>query len=309
MNKFLIITPVFEDKDSFIKLINEIKTVFPESAYVIAVDDGSVISPVHINDLINSGISGDLIQLRRNVGHQSAIAIGLHYASIYFPESNVVIMDSDGEDMPNSILNLLSELNDSNVNAVVAERSKRFASVQFRTFYHLYKFIFRCFTGVTIRFGNFMALKPVAVHRLVSMDELWIHVAGCLLYSKLKIKGVLIERGGRYFGVSKMNFSALVLHALKAMAIFSNNIVVRICIISSLVAFLTSVLMIIPVVLKLLSLASPGWSSTLFGVLLIIFMQSISIILLSVFFSSVDKHAKFSGYTLEKIILRVEKTG
>lgn len=308
MNKFLIITPVYEDKDSFLMLMADIRKTFNDSAYLIAIDDGSVLSPVNIDDLKNSEISGELIQLRRNVGHQSAIAIGLHYVGVNFPSSNVVVMDSDGEDVPSSILDLLNELNHNNVNAVVAERSKRFASIQFRTFYYLYKFIFRCFTGVSINFGNFMALKPIAVQRLVSMDELWIHIAGCLLYSKLVIKGVPIERGSRYFGVSKMNFSALVLHALKAMAIFSNNIVVRVCIIGTLVAFLTSMLMTIPLILKSLSLASPGWSSTLFGVLLIIFMQSISIILLAIFFSGIDKHAKFSGYTLEKIIHRVEKT-
>jgi hypothetical protein len=63
----------------------------------------------------------------------------------------------------------------------------------------------------------------------------------------------------------------------------------------------------IPLVLKTLSLASPGWSSTLFAALLIIFMQSILAILLAVFFSSVDKHAKFNGYDLDSIISSVSK--
>ena len=37
--------------------------------------------------------------------------------------------------------------------------------------------IFQLLTGRTISFGNFMALKPAALRRLVAMQELWIHVA------------------------------------------------------------------------------------------------------------------------------------
>jgi hypothetical protein len=216
-------------------------------------------------------------------------------------------LDSDGEDVPATIPKLLRLIDEEGVVAVVAERSKREVSVQFKIFYSLYKIVFRALTGKNINFGNYMALKPLAIQRLLAMHELWVHVAGCLLYSKLPIKGISIERGARYRGTSKMNFSSLVLHALKGMSIFSNSIVVRVCTVSSLFAFLALLLMPIPLVLKTLNLASPGWSSTLFAALLIIFMQSVLAILLAVFFSSVDKHAKFNGYELDSIILSIEK--
>lgn len=307
MHDLIIVTPVYEDRDSFVELLAAIKREFSASAYVIAVDDGSVSSPISIEDFVSNGISGEIIGLRRNVGHQSAIAIGLHYVGIHFPNSTVVILDSDGEDVPATIPMLLHELETSNVPVVVAERTKRNVSPQFKLFYFLYKIVFRLFTGVHINFGNFMVLRPLAVQRLIAMHELWVHIASCLLYSKLPFRGVSIQRGSRYKGKSKMNFSSLVLHALKGMSIFSNSIVVRVCAISSLFALLTFLLMPIPLILKTLDLASPGWSSTLFGVLLIIFMQSISAILLAVFFSGIDKHAKFNGYTLDSIILKIDK--
>lgn len=307
MHKFLIITPVFEDRESFLELLKAIRAEFYDEAYVIAVEDGSLISPALIGDFISSNVSGELISLKRNVGHQSAIAIGLQYVGLNFPKSTVVILDSDGEDVPATIPKLLHLIDEEGVVAVVAERSKREVSVQFKIFYSLYKIVFRSLTGKNINFGNYMALKPLAIQRLLAMHELWVHVAGCLLYSKLPIKGISIERGARYRGTSKMNFSSLVLHALKGMSIFSNSIVVRVCTVSSLFAFLALLLMPIPLVLKTLNLASPGWSSTLFAALLIIFMQSVLAILLAVFFSSVDKHAKFNGYELDSIILSIEK--
>lgn len=307
MHNLIIVTPVYEDRDSFLELLKAIKKTFSKTIYVIAVDDGSLITPVSIADFVFAGVLGEVVSLRRNVGHQSAIAIGLHYVGLHFPESTVVVMDSDGEDMPTTIPALLEHMDISTVPVVVAERSKRNVSLQFKLFYFLYKIVFRVFTGNTINFGNYMALRPSAVQRLLSMHELWVHIAACLLYSRLPFIGVSIERGARYRGASKMNFSSLVLHALKGMSIFSNSIVVRVCTISSLFAFLTLLLMPVPLVLKTLNLASPGWSSTLFGVLLIIFMQSISAILLAVFFSSIDKHAKFNGYTLESIISKIEK--
>jgi len=307
MSKLLIITPVFEDRASFLELIKAIKKEFLDAIYVVAIEDGSLISQVSIDDFVSAGVSGELISLKRNVGHQSAIAIGLQYVGLHFPESTVVILDSDGEDIPASIPKLLQLMNEKGVSAVVAERSKRDVSIQFKLFYFLYRIVFRLLTGKNINFGNYMALKPLAIQRLLSMHELWIHVAGCLLYSKLPIKGISIERGARYRGTSKMNFSSLVLHALKGMSIFSNSIVVRVCVVSSLFAFIALLLMPVPLVLKTLNLASPGWSSTLFAVLLIIFMQSILAILLAVFFSSIDKHAKFNGYELDSIIFSIEK--
>ena len=50
-------------------------------------------------------------------------------------------------------------------------------------------------TGRTINFGNFMALKPEAVKRLVAMQELSIHVPGAVLASKLRTGFCPVERG------------------------------------------------------------------------------------------------------------------
>ena len=100
------------------------------------------------------------MKLRRNVGHQRAIAIGLGYVSEHVqPEQCVVVMDSDGEDLPSTIPNLLAGLASDQVDVVVAQRQSRVETFRFKAFYAVYKRFFSLMTGRAISFGNFMALN------------------------------------------------------------------------------------------------------------------------------------------------------
>ena len=121
---FLVVTPVFEDADASKRLFKELSNLFRESVFVIAVDDGSVRQPLNIESLDDAEIAGVILRLRRNVGHQRAIAIGLSYASEYLTVGQrVVVMDSDGEDQPSTISHLLDKLH--GVDVVVAKRKTR----------------------------------------------------------------------------------------------------------------------------------------------------------------------------------------
>ena len=153
----VIVTPVYEDQEAASKLFQELKTL-PLPVFVVAVDDGSVRQPLDISSLEQADVEGVVLRLNRNVGHQRAIAIGLGYVADQMPEADqVVTMDSDGEDVPQSIPELLSALDPSDVDVVVARRSKRTESFKFRAFYAVYKVVFRILTGRQIDFGNFMA--------------------------------------------------------------------------------------------------------------------------------------------------------
>ena len=62
-------------------------------------DDGSVRQPVDPASIARAGLDGVVIKLKRNVGHQRAIAIGLSYVAENHGDAEpVVVMDSDGED-------------------------------------------------------------------------------------------------------------------------------------------------------------------------------------------------------------------
>uniref|UniRef100_A0A2X0QWG1 Glycosyltransferase n=1 Tax=Candidatus Nitrotoga fabula TaxID=2182327 RepID=A0A2X0QWG1_9PROT len=160
----IIVMPVYEDGDASSRLFRELASLPGNKVFVVAVDDGAVCHPLEITSLENAGVEGVILRLRRNVGHQRAIAIGLGYVSEHIqPYHLTVVMGSDGEDLPSSIAVLLEQLKNEPVDVAVARRRKRIESLSFKVCYVVYKHLFRMLTGRFISFGNFMALKPHAV--------------------------------------------------------------------------------------------------------------------------------------------------
>jgi glycosyltransferase involved in cell wall biosynthesis len=271
----VIVMPVYEDREAAGQLFRELYAQYGTSIFVVAVDDGSLRNPINAQHLDEIGLPGAVIHLRRNVGHQRAISIGLHYVADNFPNTpRTVVMDSDGEDLPSTIPQLIAPLESDEVDAVVAQRKSRMETMRFKLFYVLYKLLFRLLTGRKINFGNFVALKPAAVRRLTSMQELWTHLAGCVLLSKLRTQAESIDRGPRYAGKSKMNFTGLALHGFRAVMIFAEDVLVRVGIVSALVAVLSITAGLLATVLKVIGFATPGWFSVSIGILLIVFLQT-----------------------------------
>ena len=283
-----VVMPIYEDQDASTRLFRALFDEYGDRVFVVAVDDGSINQPTNIKALTSIGLQGVVIQLKRNVGHQRAIAIGLNYVAEYLPEiACTVVMDSDGEDTPESIRQLVEPLNSPKIDAVVAQRKSRVETLRFKLFYLVYKFLFQFLTGRKISFGNFMALKPSAVKRLVAMQELWMHVAGCILTSKLRIKTIPINRGPRYAGKSKMNFVGLALHGFRALMVFAEDVLVRVGIICAFVALATIIASLVAIGLKLAGFATPGWFSVALGILLLVFLQTGALTLMTLMLTGV----------------------
>ncbi|MET1414977.1 glycosyltransferase [Roseibium sp. HPY-6] len=272
---FIVVTPVYEDFEASSRLFKELHAELGDSVYIVAVDDGSVKHPLDTSGLEVAGAKGVVLKLRRNVGHQKAIAIGLGYVATHIQDDQtVVVMDSDGEDLPSSISKLVSDLQSNTVDVVVARRKSRVETLRFKTFYKIYKRLFRIVTGRTISFGNFMAMKADGVRRLSAMPELSIHVASAVLASKLRIATCPLDRGPRYAGQSKMNFVGLALHGFKGMMVFAEDVLVRVGIASAIVAILSVLGGMSAIVLKTIGYSTPGWFSVAFGILVLMFMQT-----------------------------------
>jgi polyisoprenyl-phosphate glycosyltransferase len=284
----VVVTPVYEDVEASSRLFKELYTQFGNDVFVVAVDDGSVKQPVEVSSLEAAGVSGVVLRLRRNVGHQRAISIGLGYVSEHMQSNQrVVVMDSDGEDLPSTIPELLTKLTDINVDVVVAQRRSRVETVKFKLFYSIYKQVFSLMTGKFISFGNFMALKPAAVNRLISMQELSIHVAGAVLASKLRTGACSLHRGPRYAGQSKMNFVGLVLHGFKGLMVFAEDVLVRVGIACVLIAALSVAGAGLAVILKILGFSTPGWFSVALGILVLMFLQTGALALMTLMLTGV----------------------
>jgi glycosyltransferase involved in cell wall biosynthesis len=287
-HNLIVVTPVYEDVEASSRLFREVSAQFKQDVFVVAVDDGSVKQPLDISSLENAGVDGVVLKLRRNVGHQRAIAIGLGYVSEYIqPGQNTVVMDSDGEDLPATIADLLVQLKADDVDVVVAKRKSRVETFRFKAFYAVYKLFFSIMTGRAISFGNFMALKANAVKRLVAMQELSIHVAGAVLASKLRTVVCPLDRGKRYAGQSKMNFVGLVLHGFKGLMVFAEDVLVRVGIACALIAALSVAGAVAAIMLKLLGFSTPGWFSVALGILVLMLLQTGALALMTLMLTGV----------------------
>lgn len=279
----VILCPLRDDWISAAELIRRLDEAIPSVAYcvkVVLVDDGS--QQTCERSIFPSVFSAvrtiQILRLRRNLGHQRAIAVGLMHIASTIRCDAVVVMDADGEDTAEGVVKLLAAYSDGGgAKAVFAERRRRLESLLFRSFYVLYKVLHRGLTGVSVRVGNFSILPPSFLATLSVMPELWNHYAAAVFRSKLPFTTIPISRGRRIAGRSQMNFVALVAHGLGAISVFGDVVGVRLLMIS-LLGFLLAGLGIFAVatVRFLTNWAIPGWATVAAGTLAVIMIQFIT---------------------------------
>jgi polyisoprenyl-phosphate glycosyltransferase len=306
-----LIMPVFNDRESCKMLLRDIGKISAAKNWNFClVDDGSLRNAPETIDLNDAGLSGVVLRLHRNVGHQPALACGLGYACDQWKNTRIVLLDSDGEDRPEDILQLLEKLDSQKNGAMVAARRRRSESLSFQVFYMIYKFLFRALTGNTIRFGNFMALSPLAAKRLSAMNETWVHVAASLIASRTPIALVETDRGNRYAGNSTMNFVSLAIHGMRATMVFADAVFMRMIILSILIIFGSATFTTIAIAIKFLGFASPGWLTTVLGSTASIMIQVASLAAVSLVLAGIKQSDTPQNVSkkFQEYIASVEKT-
>ena len=308
-DNLFIVCPVYEESTTLTPFLNEIAKEFPK-AHVVIVDDGSILHPVTPRHLEELGLDGQIVTLKRNMGHQVALAVGINHCSESITDGKiVVVMDSDGEDSPASIHSLIKGFPTSPALIRVASRGKRSEKATFIFFYNVYKFIFKLCTGHTITFGSFMALKPDAVSRLTQMNEIWTHLAASVIASKIPVEHSHIDRGKRYGGNSSMNFVSLVLHGFKGMMIFSESVLIRIGGLCGVAAVLAALMILAASIMKILGLTSPGWLTLVIGSTLLIFLQTSILVLVCLMITIVVRSTNLRTIDYRQFVSKISKSG
>lgn len=284
--RVLILIPVFNDWESVsvvvAQLANELAIV-GLAADVVLVDDGST-CVTHLDASRFGGSIGsiDVIVLRRNLGHQRAIAIGLCHVESIGSHDVVVVMDGDGEDKPSDVPRLVAAAASEGRSAIVfAERTRRSEKLTFLLLYRLYTALHRLLTGERVRVGNFSAIPRAALWRLVAVSDLWNHYAAAVFRSRIPYTSIPTERGHRIAGASTMNYTALVTHGLSAMSIFGDRIGVRL--LAAAVVLATSVAVALTASVVMFGARTPLWVAVGAGLLTLVLFQAASIVLAFVF--------------------------
>jgi hypothetical protein len=277
--RIAIILPVFNDGPSLVELITELEQALQgrsEHIMILVVDDGSLPSiDRRYSDRLASVFACSILTLKRNGGHQRAIAIGIAYAVENNLADIVLVMDADGEDRPAEILRLLAAIRDRDVAIAVGERTIRSEGAIFKLFYKLYQLMFLLLTGYRIGFGNFLALPALAARRVANMGELWLSLPATVLRSRVPIVSVPTQRGYRLEGKSHMNLVSLVVHGLRAMAVFTENVLTRIILSAAGLLLLCILASVIAVVQKVMGIATPGWVTSVVGLSLVMLLTTV----------------------------------
>lgn len=283
--KIYCVTPVYNDWESFGILIDHLRQQQDEhserfSIEIVAVNDGS---GKERSDTA-FGLPVTVLNLKTNVGHQRAIAVGLQYIynEVAGEADYVLVLDSDGEDKPEDITALFEKAEAVNSTKIIfAQRNKRQESLLFKTGYFFYKHLFRFLTGQEINFGNFSIIPIKLLGKVVHQGNIWNHYSGGIIQSKIPFDKVLLDRGKRYKGISKMNTNSLIIHGLSSISVYFDQISIKILKLS-----LSGILICFVSVLYILgeklftNYAIPGWASSLILIISGIILQLFSVTLI-----------------------------
>ena len=288
--RIVVLIPLFNDWEAADLLLDGLDSAgakISAPVEVLFIDDGSTQDPPSsfAQRRFKTLQAVDILRLRRNLGHQRAIAVGFVYVYENRPCQAVIVMDSDGEDRPEDIHRLLDRFHSDGASSIVfAARSKRLERLPFRVLYQLYRLIHRLLTGDPVRVGNFSVVPFDCLAKLVVVPEIWNHYAAAVIRSRIRFSSIPIPRARRVAGKSKMNFIGLLLHGLSAFFVYGDIVGARLLVAIALALILEAALIAIGIGVRVA--ASPNVVSIaiyLAGLLGIILLQAIPIALILVF--------------------------
>ena len=220
---FTIIAPVYNEAESLPVLYQRVKEVMEptgEPWELMLIDDGSKDGSTDmIRSLANQDERVRPVIFARNFGHQIAVTAGLDYSR----GQAVVIIDSDLQDPPEVILDLIAKWREG-FEVVYAVRAEREGETWFKTFTAslFYRLIYQI-TDVKIPLdtGDFRLMDRKVVNVMNSMREKHRFLRGMSAWVGFKQTGVPYKRAARFAGSTKYPFRKMFRLALNAITSFS----------------------------------------------------------------------------------------
>lgn len=281
---YLIVMPVYNDWHAVDVLLGELDSELEKknlAACLLLIDDASSKKPP-------AGFPStrpkrlakiEILRLRRNLGHQRAIAIGLAHIEEKVECRAVVVMDADGEDTPQDAMRLIEECARGNGEAVIfGWRARRSESLIFRASYFVYRRLYKALTGQEIRIGNFSIIPRELLTRIVVVSEIWNHYSSGILKARIPHRHLPTNRSSRLSDHSQMNYVQLVIHGLSAISVYGDVIGVRALMASLVLSVLCIAFIMVAIIVRsATSLAIPGWATYVVALCFIILLQSLTI--------------------------------
>lgn len=220
---YSIIAPIFNESGNIQELYRRITDVLEsndEPWEIILIDDGSTDNSA---DLIREYAERDdrikPVIFARNFGHQIAVTAGLDYSR----GDAVVIIDSDLQDPPEVILDLITKWKEG-YEVVYAIRAEREGESWFKLF--TASLFYRLITKITdvnipLDAGDFRLLDRKVVKVLNQMREKHRFLRGMSAWVGFRQTGVPYRRAARQVGETKYPFRKMFRLAINAVTSFS----------------------------------------------------------------------------------------
>jgi hypothetical protein len=291
-----ITTPVFRDVPAFLILRERIRERLDavqalrelERRWVV-LDDSAGADPqvAQLRDLEDV----EVVEPPFNLGHQRGLVYALRSALPAMADDDLVVtMDSDGEDRPEDVERLIEALLDPAEGerlVVLAERSRRDASVSFKIAYWAFRGMFRVLTGARLRTGNFAAYRAGVARRLLQHPAFDLSYSSTITSLDVPVRTVTCERGRRYVGESRMGYSRLAIHGLRMLMPLTERVALRAMLVFVAVLVAAIVIGLVAIGIKYLTDAAiPGWTTyMLLGVTIITIVALGNLVIVFTMFS------------------------
>ena len=261
--KISIVSPVFDEEVCVCELYRQLSSVLPQIAddyEIVLVDDGSRDSSwSRIADIASRDQHVKGIRFSRNFGHHYAISAGLDHCNGDW----VVIMDSDLQDPPEAIPELLKKALEG-YDIVVALRANRkfsaFKNLTSKLFYKLFRYLTDTdYDGAAGVFRIMSRRSVAALRRFTEVDRFFPALAFWIGFPQ---GSITVTHGKRYAGTTKYPFAKQLALAVNASLSFSDKPIVLVVYCGLLVAGF-SALFTLYIVLRAIfgSFATLGYAS------------------------------------------------
>lgn len=266
MEKISVIVPCYNEEESMPLFYEEICKVADSFKHVgfefIFVNDGSRDRTLDIaRELSSKDKRVRYISFSRNFGKEAAILAGLEYSVGDY----VAIMDADLQDPPSLLHEMYDGIKNEGYDCVATRRVSRKGEPPIRSFFAkcYYKLINKISkTEIVDGARDYRLMSRQMVNSILELKEYNRFSKGIFSWVGYNTKWLEYKNVERVAGTTKWSFWKLFLYSLESIVAFS-TVPLAIASVMGLLFFLVSVIMIIFIIVKTLTIGDPvaGWPS------------------------------------------------
>ena len=227
MKNFFIITPTFNDWRSLNKVLHEIDKKVSKMKgkfSVIVINDASTIKPSLKLKRLKKLKKINIITNKKNLGSQKSISLGLKYLQKIKTKSIITVIDSDGEDDPGKIKELINQAQKNPQSIITANRLKRKENIIYNLLYKIHLLITFILTGKYIDFGNYSSFCSINLNKLLRGSDTFLAYSAAIAKNAESIKSYYISKKKRYYDKSKVEILFLIQHSINIISVFKFNV-------------------------------------------------------------------------------------